>query len=129
MSQQLFVSRKSALRPIASVLTPTCMPTALGRALDQSEHVQSTVEQSASELLVINAVLKQEIPRHVQTGDVAQALKKTDALESRIQESADELAQVNEVLVQEISERAELERELEQTKDALAHAIAQVHAY
>ena len=68
--------------------------TSLERALDQNEAIQDTVEQSAAELCVINAVLKQEVPDHVQTGEVAQALQKTDELESRIQTSADDLAQV-----------------------------------
>lgn len=96
--------------------------TPLERALDQSETVRETVEQSASELLVINTVLKQELPGHVQTGEVAQALHKTDKLETRIQESAEDLAQVNETLEQEISERAELERELAAAKAALARS-------
>ncbi len=102
--------------------TSASAPTPLQRALDQNVAVKDTVEQSAAELLVINTVLKQEIPPHVQTGDVAQALEKTDALETRIQESAEDLAQVNEVLEQQIGERADLERELEDTKAALAEA-------
>ena len=97
-------------------------PTPLEQALNQNESVKDTVEQSAAELLVINTVLKQEIPPHVQTGEVAQALEKTDALETRIQESAEDLAQVNEVLEQQIGERADLEHELKLTKAALAEA-------
>ncbi|HEX5286903.1 MAG TPA: hypothetical protein VFW43_08315 [Polaromonas sp.] len=96
--------------------------TSLARALDQNETVKETVEQSADELLVINAVLKQEIPPHVQTSEVAQALELTGELEGRIQASAEELAQVNQVLEQEISDRADLERELAATKAALAQA-------
>ena len=96
--------------------------TLLQQALDQNETAQETVEQSATELVMINAVLKQEIPPAVQTGDVAQALQKTDELESRIQSSADELAQVNKTLKQEISERADLERQLADTQAALQDA-------
>jgi C4-dicarboxylate-specific signal transduction histidine kinase len=96
--------------------------TSLERALDQNEAIQDTVEQSAAELCVINAVLKQEVPDHVQTGDVAQALQKTDELESRIQSSADDLAQVNQALKQEISARAELERQLASAQAALDQA-------
>ncbi len=99
--------------------------TPLASALDQNAAVQDTVEQSAAELLLIHAVLKQELPDAVQTGEVAQALELTDALETRIQESADDLAQVNEVLAQEIDERAALERELAKTRAALAHARTQ----
>lgn len=97
----------------------------LDRALEKNETVKETVEQSAQELLVINAVLKQEIPEHVQTGEVAQALQKSNELEGLIQDSAEELAQVNEALVQEIGEREDLERELAETKAALAEAQSQ----
>ena len=99
-------------------------PTPLARALDQNETVKDTVEQSAAELLVINTVLKQEIPSHVRVGEVAQALQKTDDLEIKINETAQDLAQVNEVLAQEIDERADLERELARTKAALAREQA-----
>lgn len=109
-----------------SISSPETAPTPLERALDQNENVQDTVERSAAELLVINAVLKQEIPDHIQTGEVAQALQKTDALETKINDTAQELAQVNEVLAQEIGERADLERELAATKDALAQAKDQL---
>lgn len=98
--------------------------TRLERALDQNEAVEETVKQSSAELFVINEVLKQEIPEHVQTGDVAQALQKTGELEGKIQASADDLAQVNQLLEQEIGERADVERELAATKVALAKAKA-----
>ena len=98
----------------------------IDHAREKNEAVQESVEQSAHELLVINAVLKHELPDHLQTGDVAQALEKSDALESLIQESADDLAHVNQLLEQEISERAQLESELADTKAALAQAQAQV---
>ena len=97
----------------------------LDRAREKNEAVQDSVEQSAQELLVINTVLKQELPDHVQTGEVAQALEKSDALEERIQESAEELAEVNQALEQEIGEREELERELAETKAALAEATGE----
>lgn len=107
----------SPRQPASSVSTPP-----LVLALDQNDAIKDVVKHSADELLVINAVLKQQIPDHAQTGDIAQALQQTDELESRIQESADELAQVNQLLEQEIHERADLERELVRTKTALAQA-------
>lgn len=115
MSQQ---SQSSRQQPAAPVETP------LERALDRNETVEETVKQSSAELFVINAVLKQEIPDHIQTGDVAQALEKTGELEGKIQESAADLAHVNELLEQEIGERADVERELAATKAALAKAKA-----
>jgi septal ring factor EnvC (AmiA/AmiB activator) len=102
-----------------SSLPDSSEPSPLERALDQNASIQDAVEQSAAELCVIHAVLKQEVPTHLQTGDVAQALQKTEELENRIQSSADDLAQVNDALKQEITERAELERQLAQAQDAL----------
>ncbi|MDP1567680.1 MAG: hypothetical protein Q8M93_21985 [Polaromonas sp.] len=96
--------------------------TSLVRALDQNEAVKETVAQSANELFVVNAVLKQELPGELQSGEVAQALRKTEELETRIHDSAEDLAQVNQVLAQEIDERADLERELVRTKAELAQA-------
>jgi C4-dicarboxylate-specific signal transduction histidine kinase len=101
------------------------LSTPLARALDQNETVQETVAQSADELLLINTVLKQEIPSHIQTDAVVQALQQGGELEGKIQESADNLAQVNQALEREIAERAELERELADTKAALAEAQSQ----
>lgn len=99
--------------------------TSLEQVLGRNEIIKDTVEQSAAELLLINAVLKQEVPDHVQTGEVAQALQKTDELESRIQSSAEDLAQVNHSLKQEIGMRADLERELASAKAELAEAQGQ----
>ena len=95
------------------------------RALEQNETAQTVVEQSAAELVIIHAVLKQELPENLQTGDVAHALQRTDELEIKINDTAQELAQVNEVLAQEIDERIDLERELAATKAALVRAIDQ----
>lgn len=102
-------------------------PTSLEDALDQNEAIQVTVEQSAAELSVVNAVLQQEVPEHVKTGDVAQALQRTDELEERIQMSADNLEQVNHALKKEIQVRADLERQLAATRAALEQAETSAH--
>lgn len=94
----------------------------LSWALDANESAKDKVEQSASELFVINAVLKQEVPSEAQVGDVAEALKKTDLLEVKITEAAQELADVNQVLTSEIDQRVALERELAATRVELAKA-------
>lgn len=96
---------------------------ALQRAHEKNSSAQETIEHSAQELVVINTVLRQEVPNHAQNSDVAQALKNSDALEERLEQSADDLAEVNQALKQEITERAELERELVETKAALAEAV------
>ena len=110
----------------ASLASATDQSTPLERALEQNETAQTIVEQSAAELVVIHAVLKQEIPNDVQTGDVAHALQRTDALEIKISDTAQELAHVNEVLAQEIDQRVELEQELADTKAALFEARDQI---
>jgi C4-dicarboxylate-specific signal transduction histidine kinase len=106
-------------------MNTTAAQTPLGRAHEKNVAVQESAENSAQELLVISAVLKQELPDHVQHGEVAQALEKTEALEERIQDSADDLAEVNQALQQEIDQRVELERELAETKAALAEATGE----
>lgn len=105
--------RKSTPAALSSSARP------IVKALNQNDSVKETVKQSADELLVINAVLKQGIPDEAQTGDVAQALEKTEAIEDKIQSSAEDLATVNTLLEHEIDERIELERELLATKAAL----------
>ena len=98
-------------------------------ALDQNDAVKEEVKQSADELLVVNAVLKSQLPDHTQQGDVAIALKRTDAIEERIQVSVEGLAAVNQLLENEIEERINLERELLATKSALAKSqVAQAQA-
>ena len=102
--------------------TVTSPATPLERALDHNESIKDTVEGSAAELAVINAVLKKEIPDPVKSGDVVQALKKTGEMEGRIHDAAQELAQVNKALEAEIGERIDLQRELKAAQVALADA-------
>ena len=104
--------------------TVTSPATPLERALNHNESIKDTVEGSAAELAVINAVLKKEIPEPVKSGEVAQALIKTGEMEGRIHDAAQELAQVNEALEAEIDERIDLQRELKATQAALADARA-----
>jgi C4-dicarboxylate-specific signal transduction histidine kinase len=95
-------------------------PLHLARA--QNEAAQGTLEKSAAELELINTVLKQELPAHVQSDDVALALEKSNELELQIHDTAQDLAEVNKALHQEISERAALEKELTHAKAALEEA-------
>ena len=102
------------------------MATPLACALEQNETALGSVEQSATELVMIHAVLTQEIPDKVQIGEVAQALQRTDELEIKMNDAAQQMAQVNEVLVQEIDQRANLERELTETRAALVEVTGQL---
>jgi hypothetical protein len=94
----------------------------LVQALAQNDAVQTTVEQSADELLVVNAVLQKSIPNKAQSHDVVLALKKSESIGDAIAESADELQAVNELLEHEVDERILLERQLLATQAALAKA-------
>ena len=100
----------------------TSHSTPLARARDQNEAVQHSIEKSVAELELINTVLQQELPDHIQSDDVALALEKSSELESRIQQSVDDLAKINETLSQEIAERTTLEKELVRTRAALEEA-------
>ena len=98
----------------------------LVKALHQNDGVEEVVKQSADDLLVINAVLKKNIPEQSQMGDLAQAMEKTEHIEDKIQESAEELSEVNTLLEHELDERIELERKLLATQKALANAKAEL---
>ena len=101
-------------------------PLPLAQALEKTETVHALVKQSATEMLVINTVLQQEVPAHAQVGDVAQALQKNGEIETRLHDSIEELAHVNRVLEVEIDERQSLERELAQAKARLAQVEDQL---
>lgn len=115
-------------RPNAQPAQQTAPDQPLQRALDQNVAATATVMQSADALLVINTVLKQELPDDIQTGEVAQALQKTDELEVRIQDTAQDLEQVNQALSREIAERCALEQQLAATQAALHKATANVNS-
>ena len=99
------------------------------KALAQNDAVKGAVEQSANELLVVNAVLQKNIPDSAQKGDLAVALQKSEIIGDAIHESADELQAVNKLLEHEVDERIALERELLATKAALEKAQAQAQPH
>ena len=116
----LFISSAMTKKKTAPISSDSTRP--LLKALHQNDGVEEVVKQSADDLLVINAVLKKNIPEQSQMGDLAQALDKTEHIEDKIQESAEELSEVNTLLKHEVDERIALERELLVTKNALAQA-------
>lgn len=105
-----------------SLNTSTTPSTPLATALDKSTQIQELIEKSADELLLVNTVLKTQLPADVHMGDVAQALEINADLEERIQQSAVDLAQVNDALEHEIEERHRLEGALKTAQKALAVA-------
>ncbi len=95
------------------------------RALNQSEHVQDTVEQAAADLSSVNAVLKDEIDAGAPLAQVERALDQSEVIESQIQEAAEELVAVNDALAEEVDVRLELERRLSKSDAALSESRAE----
>ncbi|HMG56911.1 MAG TPA: GGDEF domain-containing protein [Kofleriaceae bacterium] len=92
----------------------------LRQLLGQSERVQDKVEQAATDLLSVNAVLKDEIAEGVPLAKVERALTQSEAIEVRVQEAAEELVAVNDALALEIDERHRLEDRLSESTAALS---------
>ncbi|APW40596.1 hypothetical protein RD110_09790 [Rhodoferax koreense] len=92
----------------------------MAQALNQTVEVKDKIVGVGDELLIVNTVLKQEIPEKLQTGEVAQALDKHEELESIVQECVEDLVEVNEALEEEVARRRRLERQLAQSQAQLA---------
>ncbi len=93
------------------------------RTLDQSKQVQDKVEQAASDLSSVNAVLKDEIANGVPLAE--HALSQNQAVEVKVQEAAEELVDVNAALSNEIDERHRLENALSRSDAALCEGQAE----
>jgi diguanylate cyclase len=104
---------------------PPDKPAPLSQLLGQSERVQDKVEQAATDLSSVNAVLKDEIAEGVPLAKVERALNQSEAIEVRVQEAAEELVAVNDALALEIDERHRLEDQLSESTAALSASRAQ----
>jgi len=96
----------------------------LHRALDMSEQVHEKVEQAATDLSAVNAVLKDEIADGVPLAKIELALSQSEMVESKVQEAAAELVDVNDALAEEIDERHQLEDQLSNSHRALSESRA-----
>ena len=101
------------------------LPAPLIRALDQSEQVKDKVQQCATELSSVNAVLKEEITDGVPLHEVERALDMSEEVEVKVQECAEDLATVNDALAAEIDERNDLEHQLSKSAAALSQSKVQ----
>lgn len=110
-----------AEKPAAENLRPTAP---LRRALDKSEQVHEKVEQAATDLSAVNAVLKDEIADGVPLANIELALTQSEKVESKVQEAAAELVDVNDALAEEIDERHQLEDRLSDSDKALSESRA-----
>jgi diguanylate cyclase (GGDEF)-like protein len=91
----------------------------LGLVLEKNENIKETMEKAASELTLVNEVLKQE-KSTVQV--MKQAITQNEDVEQNVAKAAGELNLVNVQLAEEISERIVIESELADTKTDLAEA-------
>ncbi len=89
----------------------------LGRVLKKNEKIKDIVKKAASELTMVNEVLKQEnVPVQVSNRAIAQ----NEDVEYKVTRAAKDLNLVNVKLAKEMAERIVIESELANTKTDLA---------
>lgn len=97
----------------------------LSEAIVKSERIKEVVEECATELSAINAVLKEHLTRPIAQAEVASVVQTNESVEAKVQDSADKLTKVNADLAREVQERQLLELQLEAARaqeDAARHA-------
>ena len=97
----------------------------LSDVLDQSEHVNNLVKESAKELSSVNTAIKQELATQDVPATVANVIEKSEAVESKVQEASDQLTMVNQALEVEVRERIIVDHQLAaaiEQKDVAQHA-------
>ncbi len=92
------------------------------RALDKSAQVHEKVEQAATALSAINAVLKVEIADGMPLAKIELALIQSEMVVRQVQQAAVELIDVNDALAKEIGERQQLEDRLSHSDRALSES-------
>ncbi|MCR4347595.1 MAG: diguanylate cyclase [Sulfuricaulis sp.] len=97
--------------------TVSAKKASLGRVLKKNEKIKKTVKDAASELTLVNEVLKQE---KVSVPIMKQALTQNEDVEQKVAKAAGDLKLVNIQLTEEIADRIVIESELANTKTDLA---------
>jgi diguanylate cyclase len=92
-------------------------PHSLTKVLEQSEHAEELVKESADELAKVNAVLKKEIAAHEPSPGVEKALAKSEAVETKVEEAAEKLTEVNEALEDQVRDRELLDHQFAAVKE------------
>lgn len=88
----------------------------LEKPLQKTQAVTADLQTASDHALVIGTVLAQELPPHVQVGEVAQAIEQTEELKEKLAESAETLTEVSAELEQEIAKRQEVSRQLQASR-------------
>ena len=112
-------NRKTLMRPKASDLKRhvSARRASLEHVLVENEKIKASVEKAASDLTLVNDVLKQdEVSRKV----MQQALTRNEDVEREVSKAADDLKLVNVTLANEMAERIVIESELASTTTDLA---------
>ncbi len=98
----------------------------LEKPLQKTQAVAAELQTASDHAMVIGTVLSQELPAHVQVGDVAQAIEQTEELKEKLAESAETLTEVSAELEQEISKRQEVAKQLKATRAEVQELRADV---
>ncbi len=98
----------------------------LKKPLQKTQAVTSDLQTASDHALVIGTVLAQELPPHVQVGEVAQAIEQTEELKEKLAESAETLTEVSAELEQEIAKRQEVAKQLQASRAKVEALKAEV---
>jgi diguanylate cyclase (GGDEF)-like protein len=112
-------------QPTPAAPDTTELPKSLSKLLQQSEHIEELVKQSAEELATVNATLKKEIATHEPSTVVERALDRSEAIEAKVEDASEKLTAVNQALEGEVRDRHLLDHELVRVKkqeEAARHA-------
>ena len=88
----------------------------LQKPLEKTQAVTAELQNAADHAMVIGTVLAEELPEHVQVGEVAQAIVQTEELKEKLAESAETLTEVSAELAQEIANRRAVSKQLEASR-------------
>ena len=92
----------------------------LERVINQNEKIKETVKQAASELNLVNEILKQGKEVKIPVQMIKEAITQNKEVEHKVAKAADDLHQVNTELAKEVAERLVIETKLSDMKNDLA---------
>lgn len=73
----------------------------LAKALTKNQEATDAVQEVADELVVVHAVLSQEVEKIAGDGDTNDAVERTAALEKKLTETAEKMLEVNKALAEQ----------------------------
>jgi diguanylate cyclase len=94
-------------------------PNPLESVLDKNKKIKVDIEQSATELNLVNKVLKQGHEVVIPLETMKDAITQNENVEHKVAKAVDDLEQVNIELAREVAKRGDIEYELADTKTRL----------